>query len=151
MIKENLKKFFGRYGLLVAWIQAIVAMGGSLYYSEIALYPPCVLCWWQRIAIYPFALILGIAYARRDANIAYYVLPVAIIGWCISLFHNLLYYKFISDSLAPCKNGVSCTTVYVEYYGFITIPLMAFTALTVIIICVYLNKQYATNIVNKAV
>jgi len=61
------------------------------------------------------------------------VLPLAIIGWLISIFHNLLYYGIIPDALAPCTTGVSCTTKFIEYFGFVTIPLLSFLAFTVII------------------
>ncbi len=128
--------------LYIAFIQSIVAFLGSMYFSNILMYPPCVLCWYQRICMFPLVLILGAGIILKEKNIHAYVLPLALIGWTISLYHNLLYYKFIPDTLAPCTTGVSCTTKFIEYFGFITIPLLAFIAFTVIIISVIEYKKY---------
>lgn len=128
--------------LYIAFIQSIVAFLGSMYFSNILMYPPCVLCWYQRICMFPLVLILGAGIMLKEKNIHAYVLPLALIGWTISLYHNLLYYKFIPDTLAPCTTGVSCTTKFIEYFGFVTIPLLAFIAFTVIIISVIEYKKY---------
>lgn len=121
--------------LYLAWTQALVAMLGSLFFSEILKYPPCVLCWYQRICIYPLVLIIPVGIVNKDKNLPLYVLPLSIVGLVISLFHNLLYYKWIPDALAPCVSGVSCTTKFIEWFGFVTIPLLAFIAFLVITIC----------------
>ncbi len=128
--------------LYIAFIQSIVAFLGSMYFSNILMYPPCVLCWYQRICMFPLVLILAAGIILKEKNIHAYVLPLALIGWTISLYHNLLYYKFIPDTLAPCTTGVSCTTKFIEYFGFVTIPLLAFIAFTVIIISVIEYKKY---------
>ena len=126
-IKENV--------LYIAWLQAFAAMAGSLFFSEILKFPPCVLCWYQRIAIYPLVLILPVGIIKKDKNIGAYALPMTIIGWFMALFQNLLYYKIIPEQLAPCEPGVSCTTKYIEYLGFITIPFLSLCAFTIIIAC----------------
>ncbi len=128
--------------LYIAFAQSIVAFLGSMYFSNILMYPPCVLCWYQRICMFPLVLILGAGIILKEKNIHAYVLPLALIGWTISLYHNLLYYKFIPDTLAPCVSGVSCTTKFIEYFGFVTIPLLAFIAFTVIIVSVIEFKKY---------
>jgi disulfide bond formation protein DsbB len=127
-LKENV--------LYIAWIQAVVGMAGSLFFSEILHFPPCVLCWYQRICMYPLVAILAVGIARKDKNVAWYVLPLTIIGLGISIFHNLLYYKLIPDELAPCTTGVSCTTKFIEYFGFITIPFLSMIAFILINTCV---------------
>ncbi len=136
-----MKTFFQKYALMIAWIQALVAMLGSLYFSEVLKFPPCVLCWYQRICIYPLVLLLAVAIGRKDRNIIFYALPLAIIGWIISVYHNLLYYGIIPESLAPCKLGISCTTKYIEFFGFVTIPFLALVALTVIIVLVIVDRK----------
>jgi disulfide bond formation protein DsbB len=123
-----------KYILYLAFVQAWVATLGSLFFSEVMHWTPCVLCWYQRICMYPLALILGVGIVRKDKNVFTYVLPLSIIGWVIALYHNLLYYNIIPHSLAPCTAGVSCTTKYFAWFGFITIPLLSFTAFTVITI-----------------
>jgi len=133
---QKLKNWLKENVLYIAWFQAVVATAGSLFFSEILHYPPCVLCWYQRIAIYPLVAILMVGIVKKDKNLAWYVLPLTLVGMAISIFHNLLYYKLIPDELAPCVTGVSCTTKFVEYFGFITIPLLSLGAFIVINACV---------------
>ncbi len=144
----------GSYALYIAFVQSIVAFLWSMYYSNIAHFPPCVLCWYQRILMFPLVLILMVGILRKDARVYLYVLPLAWIGWIISLYHNLLYYKIIPDTISPCSTGVSCTTKFIEYFGFVTIPLLAFIAFTVIITMMYVQRRYVrmneTNTVNPA-
>lgn len=116
----------------VAWAQALVATLGSLYFSEVMLLTPCMLCWYQRIAMYPLVVVLGVGLLLRERRIRLYVLPLSLTGFAISLFHNLLYFGIIPESVQPCRSGVSCTARQIEWLGFITIPLMALVAFSVI-------------------
>ncbi len=125
--------------LYIAWLQSIVATLGSLYFSEVMKFPPCVLCWYQRILMYPLVFILAVGMVRKDKKVYTYVLPLSIMGLCIALYHNLLYYQILPESAAPCINGVSCTTKFIEWFGFITIPLLSLIAFTVITICMLLT------------
>lgn len=125
----------------LAWTQALVATFGSLYFSEVMRLPPCVLCWYQRILMYPIVLIGAVGIIRRDKALPFYVLPLSILGWLISVYHNLLYYKIIPESITPCQLGVSCTTRQIEWLGFITIPLLSFIAFTVINVCFILYSR----------
>ncbi len=123
-----------------AWMIALIATAGSLFFSEVMELPPCVLCWYQRIAIYPLVVIIGIGIATRDTRWKTYALPITLIGLIISIYHNLLYYGLISESLAPCTQGISCTSRQIEWLGFITIPLMALTAFVSLTACLLLYK-----------
>ena len=125
----------------LAWFQALIATLGSLFFSEIMQLPPCVLCWYQRIMMYPLLLILTTGILLRDRKLRYYVLPLSIIGLAISIYHNLLYYGIIPESIAPCTAGVSCTTRQIEWFGFVTIPLMALIAFVVITVSITLYKH----------
>ena len=116
----------------VAWAQALVATLGSLFFSEVMLLPPCLLCWYQRIAMYPLVVVLGVGLLLRERRIRLYVLPLSLIGFGIALFHNLLYYGIIPESIQPCTTGVSCTVRQIEWLGFITIPLLSLVAFSVI-------------------
>jgi disulfide bond formation protein DsbB len=129
-----MKELITKYGLHITWAMSAVAMIGSLYFSQILLLPPCVLCWYQRIAMYPLVWILAVGIFRKDRMVWLYALPLAVIGWIIGIYHNLLYYKIIPESLAPCIQGVSCTTKQLEWFGFLTIPLMSLIAFTIIVI-----------------
>lgn len=127
--------------LYIAWTTALVSVMGSLYFSEILGFPPCVLCWYQRIAMYPLVLILGIGIIKKDKYIHYYVLPLSIIGGIIAVYHNLLYYEILPDSISPCEAGVSCTTKFIEWFGFVTIPFLSLLSFVIIAIAILIYKK----------
>lgn len=130
-----------KYAIHIAWFQALIATIGSLFFSLVMQLPPCDLCWYQRIAIYPLVIILGLGIIRKDKTSILYAWPLAIIGWVIALYHNLLYYNIIPEAMAPCKAGISCSTKYIEWLGFITIPLLSLVALTVILVGLYVSSR----------
>ncbi len=127
--------------LYFAWSQALAGMLMSLYFSEILKLPPCVLCWYQRIALYPLVAIIPVGILKKDKNLPLYVLPLSIAGMLIALYHNLLYYGVVSESITPCSTGVSCTTKYFELFGFITIPLLSLAAFVLITICMLIYRK----------
>jgi disulfide bond formation protein DsbB len=125
----------------LAWFIALVATVGSLFFSEVMRLPPCVLCWYQRIAMYPLVIIIAIGIAMRDSRMRNYALPVCLIGLAVSIYHNLLYYRIIPESLAPCVQGISCTSRQIEWLGFITIPMMALAAFIGLSLCLLFYKS----------
>ncbi|NRD76288.1 disulfide bond formation protein B [Bacillus sp. BRMEA1] len=118
--------------LLFAWIAAVIATLGSLYFSEVMHFIPCTLCWYQRIFMYPLAIILGIAFYKNDRDIYKYVLPLSIIGMFISGYHLLLQKIPYLQQFEMCTTGVPCSKDYINWLGFITIPMLAFIAFTII-------------------
>ncbi len=120
--------------ILHYWIflVATLSVAGSLFFSEVMNLPPCVLCWYQRIAMYPIVILTIIGILRNDRKTYISVLALAIPGLLISIYHNLLYWKILPESVAPCTLGISCTTKFFEWFGFITIPFMALVAFTII-------------------
>lgn len=134
--------FLRKYILYIAFVQALVAMLSSLYASEIAQVIPCILCWYQRILMYPLVVILAVGIIRKDKNIPYYVLPFSILGLLIAAYHYLLQMGVIAENAAPCVAGISCASRYVLWLGFITIPFLSFIAFAVITACmVFFIKQ----------
>ncbi|MFO7301848.1 MAG: disulfide oxidoreductase [Acidobacteriota bacterium] len=127
--------------LMVAWFVSLVATMGSLFFSEVMRLPPCVLCWYQRICMYPIALVLTVGLASGDRHLPRYVWPLAAAGLAIAVYHNLLYYHLIPDSITPCTTGVSCTDRQIEWLGFITIPLLSLTAFAIIAGCLVWFRQ----------
>lgn len=127
--------------LFIAWITAIIAMLGSLYFSEIKGYTPCELCWYQRILMYPLVIILGIAFYHNDKKIHRYVLPLSICGIIMSGYHYGIQKFTFMSTLATCTKGVDCSNSYTGYFGFITIPLLAFVAFVMITICMILVSR----------
>lgn len=125
---NKVQKYSAYLALLIAW----AAVVGSLFFSEILHFPPCTLCWYQRIFMYPLVVILSVGILRKNKDLPLYVLPLALIGLVIGFYHNLLYYNIIPEAAAPCALGVSCTTKFVEYFGFITIPFLSMIAFGII-------------------
>lgn len=118
--------------LRLNFLFALTASIGSLYLSEVVGFPPCTLCWYQRAFMYPLVFILGTALWTEDVRWPRYVLPVALFGLAIAIYHNLVYYDFISEGLVPCEKGLSCKTRQLELFGFLTIPLMSLGGFLVI-------------------
>lgn len=132
-IKDNL--------LYIAWITAAASMAGSLYFGEVLGLTPCVLCWYQRITMYPLVLIIGIGIAKKDRNLYYYALPLSIIGGAIAFYQNLLYYGVIQERLAPCTFDISCITRYVHLLGFIDIPLLSLFSFVIVTAALLIHKN----------
>lgn len=120
--------------IFLCWIVSCIATLGSLFFSEVMKFPPCVLCWYQRICMYPLTIIFLTGLFSPYKIIFNFAFPLVLIGWGISIYHNLLYYNILPESVAPCAQGVSCTTVFVNWFGFITIPLLSLVAFTLILI-----------------
>lgn len=116
----------------LAFVQAVIAMAGSLYFSEVMLFPPCALCWYQRICMYPLVAILGVGIWRRDHKVYTYVLPLSLIGFSIALYQCAMTYGFIAEGACSATSAVSCTTRWINWFGFVTIPLLSFVAFSVI-------------------
>ena len=127
--------------LFLAWFMSAVATLGSLFFSEVMKFPPCILCWYQRICMYPLVLILFMGLFPYEKKVARFALPLAIVGWVIALYHNLLYYHILPESAAPCVQGISCTTVQIQWFGFVTIPFMSFVAFSFIVVSLLLMKR----------
>ena len=126
--------------LVLAAVVAAVAMLGSLYFSEVAHFPPCRLCWYQRICMYPLVPILAIAAARRDRGVRWYALPLAVIGAAISTWH-ILVERFPSLESGACDRTNPCTIIWVEKLGYLTIPTMALSGFVVIGLLLVLPQE----------
>lgn len=138
MIK-TVRDFLIKNALYIAFLQAWVAMLGSLYFSEILHWKPCLLCWYQRILMYPLTIILGVAIWRRDKNVVYYVLPMTIIGATIALYHYLLQMTPLKEitpiqcsSFGPCSEVTAIPLGPITLPYFMTIPFLSLTAFCVI-------------------
>ena len=108
----------------IAWLVALVATVGSLIYSEVLHFLPCRLCWYQRIAMYPLAVILLVGAIRREVVVKYYALPLALGGLAISVYHYLIQ-VFPSLEGGSCNPANPCSARWVEMFGFVSIPFMA--------------------------
>lgn len=109
----------------LAWIVALVSTLGSLYLSEISHFPPCTLCWLQRIAMYPLVVILGIGALRDDRAVRWYALPLAGIGAALALYHTLLQRFPGLQQTTSCSTDAPCNVMWLQEFGFVSIPVMA--------------------------
>lgn len=137
-----MKKFLANYSLYIGFAIALMASLISLSLSEVFHLVPCVLCWYQRAMMYSLPFILGIGIWRKDKDVDQYVWPIAVIGWLIALYHTLLQWKWLPESAAPCRAGISCTTVQINWFGFMTIPFMSLVAFSGIILSMYVYRRF---------
>jgi len=110
------------------WVVAGTSTLGALFFSEVMELPPCVLCWYQRIFMFPLVLLLPVGLFPFDGKIVRFALPLTVAGWLVSLFHLLLGVGLIPESIRPCAEGVPCSEAQIEWLGFVTIPLLSFIA-----------------------
>lgn len=119
-----------------AWLMAGVSTLGALFFGEVMHLPPCVLCWYQRIFMFPLVLILPVGLFPFDRKVARYALPLAVLGWLVAAFHLLLMAGVIPESIGPCTQGVPCSEKVIEWFGFVTIPLLSVLAFSTIIVLI---------------
>jgi hypothetical protein len=128
----------GSVALWAAWLVAAVTTLGSLYYSQIAGFVPCELCWFQRICMYPLAAILLIATVRDDRRVWTYVVPLTVIGAAIATYHTQL--QAFPEQQTFCSTVTPCTTRYVWEFGFVSLPFMALSAFVFILALVLVAR-----------
>lgn len=128
-----IQKYFSQNALLFSFIVALAATLGSLFYSEIAGYEPCKLCWLQRIFMYPQVVLLGIAFFKKDGGIIKYSFSLSVIGALLAGYHYLMQLGIVSSSCPVVGYSVSCSKIFIMQFGYVTIPLMSLTAFSLVI------------------
>ncbi len=141
LIKKN--------SIYYAWAISLMAILGSLYYSQVLHLPPCILCWFQRICMYPLIVVLGFAITKKSRDMVLPALVLTGIGWLISIYHNLLYFNILPEAAAPCVAGVSCTTKLTGWLAVFPIPLQALIGFTVILILLFIYWKATSELQNK--
>ena len=136
----DLTEALAPHALWLAFVVALLATAGSLYFSEVAKFEPCLLCWYQRIAMYPLVVILGLAAWRRDGGAWVYAAALAAIGAVISTYHVLLEW-FPSLSSGACDPDNPCTLVWFRVFGVFSLPTLALTAFLLIITLVTVRRR----------
>jgi len=118
--------------VFISWVVASIATLGALFLGEVMGYTPCVLCWYQRISMFPLVLILAAGLFPFDIRVVRYALPLSVVGWLLAVFHWGVASGFIPESVTPCTQGVPCSTELVSWFGFVTIPLLSVLAFSII-------------------
>lgn len=130
---KKLTGFFGERAILISFLVTFAATFGSLFYSEVAGFEPCLLCWWQRIFLYPQTILLFTAFIKKDRNMRLHSIILSSVGALIALYHTFI--QFGGSSIVPCSaTGPSCQALYFLEYGYITIPTMSLTAFALILV-----------------
>jgi len=137
---DALRVDLGRASVVLAAIVAVSATLGSLYFSEIANFVPCTLCWYQRIFMYSSAVVLVVAALRGDRDVRWYVLPLALIGAAISSYHSWIQAFPPASGTSFCTADAPCTTRHVWEFGFVSIPFMALSAFLFVITMMVLAR-----------
>lgn len=127
--------------LFICWLLVSLSVTISLFFSFVLEFEPCVLCWYQRICLFPLVLILGAGLFPFDKSVIRYSLPLAIAGGLTALYHTLLYAGIIPENIQPCSKGVSCTEKYIELFGFVSIPMLSFFAFSAIVALLLILKR----------
>ena len=130
--------------LFVAWLVAAVATAGSLFFSGPLELAPCVLCWYQRICLFPLVVILARGLLPFDRGAVRYGLPLAILGWFVAVYHNLVYAGVVPESLQPCAKGVSCMEEYISLFGLLSIPSLSVIAFTMLVAILFTLQRRAS-------
>lgn len=142
-LKNKLLNSVAPYARILAFLIALVSMSGSLFYSEVAKYTPCLLCWWQRIFMYPQTLLIAMGIIKNDRHVADYAIGLSTAGGIIALYHY--YIQLGGKSFFSCAQvGFSseCSKRFTLEFGYVSIPMMALTAFVAIIILMTVSKRH---------
>jgi len=127
--------------VFMCFMVASIATLGSLFFSEVMHFVPCSMCWYQRIFMYPLVLIFLVNLLYPDDKVFKYAIGLVVAGLLFSIYHNLLMFDIIPESVVPCVSGVPCSTVYINWFGFITIPFLSLIAYVTLFILLILGKR----------
>jgi len=118
--------------LFAAWLAATASTLGALFLSEVTGVAPCVLCWYQRVFMFPLAVVLTVALFPLDLKVIRYAAPLAAAGWLVALFHVLLTHGYIPERVTPCTQGIPCSQIDAQWFGFLTIPMLSLLSFSAI-------------------
>jgi disulfide bond formation protein DsbB len=131
--------FVGCYAIVFSFLIALAALCGSLFYSNVVGFAPCELCWWQRILLYPQVLLFLIALKYKDTGVFKYAWRLSILALLISLYQ--VYIQLGGFSVLPCTAaGSACAKIFIDAFGYITIPVMSLTVCTYLLTVALMHR-----------
>lgn len=142
---KEIVNFIGKHAVLFGFIVSLSAIIGSLIYSNVIGYEPCELCWWQRIAIYPQAVLFLVALLKKDRGVFKYSVPLSVLGTVVALYHTYIQLGGTTSVLPCTATGAACAKVFVLQFGYITIPTMSLTILGYLLLLAFIKKTYDKN------
>ena len=147
--RAKMYSFVHKYILQLLFWGIMSAVVGSLVYSEIVGFPACDLCWYQRIFLYPQAVIVLMAMIRKDKTVIDYLVPLSIMGAIVAFYQSLIQWGFSFGSILECTaEGGECARIYVNEYSYITIPFMSLSVFAYIIVLKYVYYSHNRKINN---
>jgi disulfide bond formation protein DsbB len=128
-----LRRLIWGYELWFAFAVSAIATAGSLFFSEVANFVPCELCWYQRIFMYPLAIVTLLAALANDHRVARYLLPLPVIGAGISVYHLLVENGVVHEAQS-CRISApgGCAIKWIDEFGYVTIPTLALTGFALV-------------------
>lgn len=139
---EKIKNLWMEYSILLV---SLVATSGSLYYSEIVGFIPCELCWYQRILMYPIVAISLVGIIKKDREFWKYILPLSLIGMCVSAYHVYIQTFLSEEGVEACSGAVPCTVKYLNVFGFADIPFFCLIAFIIINALILTKIKFGKN------
>lgn len=133
--------------LLLLTLASLSATVGSLIYSQLVGFPPCELCWVQRIFMYPQTILAFMAYLKRDRNIISYLVPLSVLGGLVALYHSYIQWGGSTSVLGCTSVGGECNRLYVYAYGYVTIPFMALCVFVYLLTLILIYRQARKQVV----
>lgn len=127
--------------IFLCFLIASIATLGSLFFSEVMDFVPCTMCWYQRIFMYPLVFIFLINLLYPDDKVFKYSIVLVVVGLLFSIYHNLLMFEIIPESAVPCKSGVPCSTKYINWFGFVNIPLLSLLSYSTIFLLLITGRK----------
>jgi disulfide bond formation protein DsbB len=131
--------------LFAAWLVSLLATSAALFIGEVMGMMPCVLCWYQRIAMFPLVLLLGMALVQQQRALVLPSLLLCLMGWVIASYHTALYWGWIDPTLAPCGAGPSCTQQVLQILGAVDLPMLSWLTFTAIAVLLFLSLKVSPN------
>lgn len=141
---KKVLSLISKHHLVIVFLVSFLAMMGSLWYSDVLLFEPCLFCWYQRIFMYPIVFIFGTALIKKYTNeYKLYGLVLSFIGMLLAAYHYIIKTVTVPETFIPCSDyTISCTTTYVNFFGYIDIPMMSFTIFTTIFLVLLISKRH---------
>ena len=129
--------------LFACWVLVTAASLASMFISEVMDLPPCSLCWYQRIFMFPLPILLLRGLFPFDPQVVRYALPVALTGGAFALYHLLLQWGVVPETAAPCQQGVSCSSAQLQLFGFVSIPMLSLMAFAAVVAGLWIVRRWS--------
>jgi len=137
---DKVVRWVGQNVLALGLLLSLATVSGSLFYSEVVGFEPCVLCWWQRVTLFPLLVLFAVAMYKKDRGVFKYAIPLSVVTGVVAIYNA--YIQWGGSPLIPCDVSGSCAKLYVYAYGYITLPTMSLSVVALVLLLAWANKVY---------